>query len=161
MCPCVQVSVCWSGSTALSHVRVLCTDIDKVTHKKMAYFRDLGLALQTMASHANCINVTDLVLLLCQLTSNVFSILDQDLNPTGEGLFIGPSFLNHSCVPNCAIVFEGKTLTVRVISPIPSGQQVSPPLTQHPPPSTSHPTPLTQHPPPLTQRLSPLSLIHI
>lgn len=36
-----------------------------------------------------------------------------------------PSLLNHSCQPNCIVVFSGMVFTLRVIEDIAAGEQVS------------------------------------
>lgn len=44
-------------------------------------------------------------------------MLTSDLQPVGIGLYLGASVIDHSCVPNAAVIFHGKDIVVRAIKP--------------------------------------------
>jgi hypothetical protein len=48
------------------------------------------------------------------LTINSFEMTDVDDFAVGWGLYLAPSILNHSCVPNAEANFEGKEIVIRL-----------------------------------------------
>lgn len=62
--------------------------------------------------------------LFCKICINSFSILNEDLNEIGTGLYLCGSILNHSCAPNAAPVFNGIDLEVRAIRQIESHEEI-------------------------------------
>lgn len=65
-----------------------------------------------------------LFLLFCKICINSFSILNEDLNQIGSGLYICGSVLNHSCEPNSAPIFRGIQLEVRAIKTIEANEEI-------------------------------------
>ncbi|XP_044147833.1 histone-lysine N-methyltransferase SMYD3 isoform X1 [Bufo gargarizans] len=61
----------------------------------------------------------------CKLTCNSFTISDGEMQDVGVGLYPSMSLLNHSCDPNCVIVFEGTRLHLRTVKEIPQGQELT------------------------------------
>ncbi|XP_021748004.1 histone-lysine N-methyltransferase ASHR1-like isoform X2 [Chenopodium quinoa] len=59
-----------------------------------------------------------------KLACNVHSICDSELRPLGIGLYPVISIINHSCLPNAVLMFEGKQAVVRAVQPIPKGTEV-------------------------------------
>ncbi|XP_071997291.1 histone-lysine N-methyltransferase SMYD3 isoform X2 [Engystomops pustulosus] len=59
----------------------------------------------------------------CKLTCNSFTISDGEMQDVGVGLYPSLSLLNHSCDPNCVIVFEGTRLHLRSAKKIPKGEE--------------------------------------
>ncbi|KNA09525.1 hypothetical protein SOVF_152750 [Spinacia oleracea] len=59
-----------------------------------------------------------------KLACNAHSICDSELRPLGTGLYPVISVINHSCLPNAVLMFEGKTAVVRAVQPIPKGSEV-------------------------------------
>ncbi|XP_071997292.1 histone-lysine N-methyltransferase SMYD3 isoform X3 [Engystomops pustulosus] len=60
----------------------------------------------------------------CKLTCNSFTISDGEMQDVGVGLYPSLSLLNHSCDPNCVIVFEGTRLHLRSAKKIPKGEEL-------------------------------------
>ncbi|KAL3872214.1 hypothetical protein ACJMK2_040152 [Sinanodonta woodiana] len=58
-----------------------------------------------------------------RVTINSFTICDGDLQSVGVGLYLGASYLDHSCQPNAVVSFQGQKLMVRALMDIP---EVSP-----------------------------------
>jgi hypothetical protein len=85
---------------------------------KMIYMRSSKAATMEEAN--------DVVRLLDILACNSFAIVNGiDIsNPVGKGLYILPSFLNHSCEPNCAYVHDGLKMSIRSIRDIEPGTQL-------------------------------------
>ncbi|KAM4693770.1 histone-lysine N-methyltransferase SMYD3 isoform 3-T3 [Discoglossus pictus] len=58
-----------------------------------------------------------------KVTCNSFTISDGEMQDVAVGLYPSMSLLNHSCDPNCVIVFEGKCLLLRTVKEIPKGEE--------------------------------------
>ena len=67
-----------------------CTDIDRIPEKKKAYFLQQIEGVERLAVHSKAITSLKkemLYELLCKLSCNTFSILDDSLNTLGEGVY--------------------------------------------------------------------------
>eukprot|EP00742_Colponemidia_sp_Colp-10_P012963 GILJ01014607.1.p1 GENE.GILJ01014607.1~~GILJ01014607.1.p1 ORF type:complete len:436 (+),score=24.62 GILJ01014607.1:125-1309(+) len=62
--------------------------------------------------------------LLARLESNSFAMWDSQLFPTGAGLFLFGSLLNHSCTPNALLSFRGRQVIIRCLEPITEGEEI-------------------------------------
>eukprot|EP00079_Xenopus_tropicalis_P016177 XP_004914683.1 PREDICTED: histone-lysine N-methyltransferase SMYD3 isoform X1 [Xenopus tropicalis] len=60
-----------------------------------------------------------------KVTCNSFTISDGEMQDVGVGLYPSMSLLNHSCDPNCVIVFEGTCLLLRTVKEIPKGEELT------------------------------------
>ncbi|GMH00279.1 hypothetical protein Nepgr_002118 [Nepenthes gracilis] len=60
-----------------------------------------------------------------KLACNAHTICDSELRPLGTGLYPVISIINHSCLPNSVLLFEGQTAVVRAVLHIPKGTEVS------------------------------------
>ncbi|KAE8714349.1 Histone-lysine N-methyltransferase ASHR1 [Hibiscus syriacus] len=56
---------------------------------------------------------------------NAHTICDSELRPLGTGLYPVVSIINHSCLPNAVLVFEGRLAVVRAVQHIPKDYEVS------------------------------------
>ncbi|KAL6909510.1 hypothetical protein ACP4OV_001791 [Aristida adscensionis] len=56
---------------------------------------------------------------------NAHTICDPELRPLGTGLYPVISIINHSCVPNAVLIFDGRTAYVRALQPIGKDEEVS------------------------------------
>ncbi|XP_057532445.1 histone-lysine N-methyltransferase ASHR1 [Amaranthus tricolor] len=59
-----------------------------------------------------------------KLSCNAHTICDQELRPLGTGLYPVVAIINHSCLPNAVLIFEGRTAVVRAVQHIPKGTEV-------------------------------------
>ncbi|GAB2290844.1 hypothetical protein Dimus_025108 [Dionaea muscipula] len=62
--------------------------------------------------------------ILLALACNAHSICDSDLRPLGTGLYPVVSIINHSCLPNSVLMFDGRKAVVRAVNCIPKGTEV-------------------------------------
>lgn len=68
----------------------------------------------------------DIFRVISKVMCNTFNILDQNHDQVlGLGVYPAPSLVNHSCDPNCVVLFRGKQLLLRSVLPINPGEQVS------------------------------------
>uniref|UniRef100_A0A6P8R3D9 [histone H3]-lysine(4) N-trimethyltransferase n=1 Tax=Geotrypetes seraphini TaxID=260995 RepID=A0A6P8R3D9_GEOSA len=66
----------------------------------------------------NKICVESSIYIKSEVTCNSFTISDGEMQEVGVGLYPSMSLLNHSCDPNCVIIFEGQRLLLRTIKEI-------------------------------------------
>ncbi|CAA6664907.1 unnamed protein product [Spirodela intermedia] len=71
------------------------------------------------------INIKEVTEIFSKLACNAHTICDSELKPLGTGLYPVISIINHSCLPNAVLVFEGRVAVVRAIEPIVKGTEVS------------------------------------
>ncbi|KAL6032500.1 hypothetical protein STEG23_013380, partial [Scotinomys teguina] len=69
------------------------------------------------------INIT-LIIILCVIC-NSFTICNAEMQEVGVGLYPSMSLLNHSCDPNCSIVFNGPHLLLRAVREIEAGEELT------------------------------------
>jgi len=67
----------------------------------------------------------DLIEIFCKITCNSFSICDDGQNGVAVGLYPQLSFLNHSCAPNCVMIFEKDKAFLRTITDIAADQELT------------------------------------
>ncbi|XP_067901519.1 histone-lysine N-methyltransferase SMYD3 isoform X1 [Heterodontus francisci] len=67
----------------------------------------------------------NLLHLFGQVTSNCFTVSDGEMQEVGVGLYPSMSLLNHSCDPNCVIVFEGKQLQLHAVRQIQANEELT------------------------------------
>ncbi|XP_043704589.1 histone-lysine N-methyltransferase ASHR1 isoform X3 [Telopea speciosissima] len=70
------------------------------------------------------INIKEIAENFSKLACNAHTICDSELRPLGTGLYPVVSIINHSCLPNSVLVFEGNEAVVRAMEPIPKGTEV-------------------------------------
>ncbi|XP_030052320.1 histone-lysine N-methyltransferase SMYD3 [Microcaecilia unicolor] len=60
-----------------------------------------------------------------KVACNSFTISDGEMQEVGVGLYPSMSLLNHSCDPNCEIIFEGQRLLLRTIKEIQISEELT------------------------------------
>ena len=61
--------------------------------------------------------------LLAAFRANNFGVLDSLLHVVGAACYPSTALLNHSCTPNCVLVFRGARLSVTTIKDIAAGEE--------------------------------------
>ena len=56
---------------------------------------------------------------------NSFTICNAEMQEVGVGLYPSMSLLNHSCDPNCSIVFNGPHLLLRAVRDVEAGEELT------------------------------------
>ncbi|KAK6246152.1 hypothetical protein SCA6_009242 [Theobroma cacao] len=69
-------------------------------------------------------NLDEAVNTFCKISCNAHAIVDIDMEPLGTGLYPVMSIINHSCLPNAVLVFEGKLAVLRALLPVGKGDEV-------------------------------------
>ncbi|XP_028757495.1 histone-lysine N-methyltransferase ASHR1 isoform X3 [Neltuma alba] len=70
------------------------------------------------------INIKEIAENFSRFACNAHTICDSELRPLGTGLYPVISIINHSCLPNSVLVFEGRSAVVRAVQHIPKGSEV-------------------------------------
>ncbi|XP_072712609.1 histone-lysine N-methyltransferase SMYD3 isoform X3 [Ciconia boyciana] len=65
----------------------------------------------------------DFFQIFTKVTCNCFTISNGEMQDVGVGLYPSMSLLNHSCDPNCVIIFEGYQLLLRSVREIQIGEE--------------------------------------
>ncbi|XP_051123836.1 histone-lysine N-methyltransferase ASHR1 isoform X2 [Andrographis paniculata] len=109
----------------------------KFVDAMVSHYSDIGE--EKLVLYAQMANLVSLILLrwpvsnldikgiaetFSKLACNAHTICDSELRPLGTGLFPFISLINHSCLPNAVLVFEGRSAVVRAIQHIPEGSEV-------------------------------------
>ncbi|PKI38461.1 hypothetical protein CRG98_041160 [Punica granatum] len=71
------------------------------------------------------INIKEIAENFSKFSCNAHTICDSELRPLGTGLYPVISIINHSCLPNAVLVFEGTAAVVRTVQHISGGSEVS------------------------------------
>ncbi|KAL1769896.1 histone-lysine N-methyltransferase SMYD3 [Sigmodon hispidus] len=67
----------------------------------------------------------DLFEAFAKVICNSFTICNAEMQEVGVGLYPSMSLLNHSCDPNCSIVFNGPHLLLRAVREIEAGEELT------------------------------------
>ncbi|XP_015571533.1 histone-lysine N-methyltransferase ASHR1 isoform X3 [Ricinus communis] len=100
-----------------------------VAHMKDIDEKQLVLYAQ-MANLVNLIlrwpdvNIKEIAENFSKLACNAHTICDSELRPLGTGLYPVVSIINHSCLPNAVLVFDGRLAVVHTVQHIPKGSEV-------------------------------------
>ncbi|KAI8052292.1 hypothetical protein BDF22DRAFT_687497 [Syncephalis plumigaleata] len=92
----------------------------------MERYAQLSLAVRELIDASELpSSAAELLELWCRLGCNSHAILDAELEDVGVGIYIGLSLLNHSCSPNCTILFDGTTAVTRSLCAINPGEELT------------------------------------
>nr|XP_034194317.1 histone-lysine N-methyltransferase SMYD3 isoform X2 [Osmia lignaria] len=94
------------------------SDIKK-DEKKMEHFMFLCGVLFGFLGDGPILNSAELMGIYGRICINSFNIFDLDMNSIGVGIYLAPSIVDHSCVPNAVATFEGTTINIRTIEDLP------------------------------------------
>lgn len=110
--------------------------VENHTPAKLAQFADVAqlvlLLLQRSKYNAAQLELPALrsqlqdkiVLLLCRMNCNAFTICDDACTPVGLGIFPHGALFNHSCEPNCIVSFHSRQMNVYAIADIAQDQEL-------------------------------------
>ncbi|XP_014383730.1 PREDICTED: histone-lysine N-methyltransferase SMYD3 [Myotis brandtii] len=122
------------------------SNINKLTEDKKEGLRQLAVTFQ-LYIRGEIQDVSqlppsfDIFEAFAKLICNSFTICNAEMQEVGVGLYPSMSLLNHSCDPNCSIVFNGPHLLLRAVRDIQAGEEVRSPGSHSFPPSPSQPGP--------------------
>ncbi|KAL6515580.1 Histone-lysine N-methyltransferase ashr1 [Orobanche hederae] len=105
--------------------RILMYYISEVDENQLILYAQMAnlvnLILQSPDSE---FNIKEIAESFSKLACNAHTICDSELRPLGTGLYPVISVINHSCLPNSVLVFEGKMAVLRAMQHIPKDTEV-------------------------------------
>ncbi|KAI8819003.1 uncharacterized protein EV422DRAFT_536298 [Fimicolochytrium jonesii] len=84
----------------------------------------MAMLIRSIVGEEVCLDAGGMVRVLCMFSCNSISICDEELVNIGVGIYPTLSLINHSCVPNTALIFSGSTATLRSIREIRPGEEI-------------------------------------
>ncbi|TKY74311.1 Histone-lysine N-methyltransferase ASHR1 [Spatholobus suberectus] len=113
-------------STAMDNynlVEALVAHISDITQEQLVLYAQMANLVNSILQWPE-INIKEIAENFSKLACNAHTICDSELRPVGTGLYPVISIINHSCLPNSVLVFEGKSALVRAVQHIPTGTEV-------------------------------------
>eukprot|EP00057_Strongylocentrotus_purpuratus_P016803 XP_011671277.1 PREDICTED: histone-lysine N-methyltransferase SMYD3-like [Strongylocentrotus purpuratus] len=98
---------------------------DKLSDTRRDEFETLLIVLKHIYNWAGDVlpEPSSLLKIFGATLCNGFSIMDDDLIGIADGIYLRASMLNHSCDPNCVVVFDGRKLQLRAIKDVREGEE--------------------------------------
>lgn len=115
------------STTATDNYKLVDALIDHMSgidEKQLLLYAQMGTLVNLILQWPE-MNVKAIAQKFSQLACNAHTICDSELRPLGTGLYPVISIINHSCLPNAVLVFEGISAVVRAVQPIPAGAEVT------------------------------------
>lgn len=105
-------------------VDALESHISKVDDKQLVLYAQMANLVQLILPSVE-LDLKEIAHTFSKFACNAHTICDPELRPLGTGLFPVISIINHSCVPNAVLLFEGQTAYVRALEPLSNNTEVS------------------------------------
>ncbi|KAL5209790.1 hypothetical protein ABZP36_005413 [Zizania latifolia] len=113
-----------SGTDNYNLVDALESHISEVDKNQLELYAQMANLVQRILPSLE-LDLKEIAHTFSKIACNVFTICDPQLRPLGTGLYLVISTINHSCVPNAVVIFEGRTAYVRAVQPIAKNEEVS------------------------------------
>ncbi|KAL6217173.1 hypothetical protein ACLB2K_010390 [Fragaria x ananassa] len=104
-------------------VEALVAHMSEVDEKQMVLYAQMANLVNFILERPD-INIKEIAENFSKFACNAHTICDSELKPLGTGLYPVISIINHSCLPNSVLLFEGRTAVVRAVQHIPKGAEV-------------------------------------
>ncbi|OWM88446.1 hypothetical protein CDL15_Pgr003858 [Punica granatum] len=106
----------------LQDEKVYMSDIDE---KQLVLYAQMANLVNLILQWPE-INIKEIAENFSKFSCNAHTICDSELRPLGTGLYPVISIINHSCLPNAVLVFEGTAAVVRTVQHISGGSEGQP-----------------------------------
>ncbi|XP_072990624.1 histone-lysine N-methyltransferase ASHR1 isoform X4 [Typha latifolia] len=104
-------------------VNVLESHINDIDEKQLVLFAQMANLVKLVLPLLE-IDIREVTHNFSKLACNAHTICDDELRPLGTGLYPVISIINHSCMPNSVLMFEGRVAYVRALVPLPKDTEV-------------------------------------
>ena len=107
----------------------MCLESHRQEHpyEKVEVYAQLGTLVLDVLRNAKEVPHVDLDGIIedfCRFGCNNFTIVDDEMNAVGSGVFPVAALLNHSCCPNVCVSFDGVELMMRVTEDVQPGDEL-------------------------------------
>ncbi|KAI3424678.1 uncharacterized protein J3R85_010433, partial [Psidium guajava] len=106
-----------------SLVDALVAHMSEIDEKQLVLYAQMANLINIILQWPE-INIKEVAENFSKLSCNAHTICDSELRPLGTGLYPVISLINHSCLPNAVLLFEGRTAVVRAVQQIVRGSEV-------------------------------------
>ncbi|XP_042041043.1 histone-lysine N-methyltransferase ASHR1-like [Salvia splendens] len=114
-----------SATESYKYVEALVSHMSDINEKQLLLYAQMANLVNLILPCPDFeINVKEIAENFSKLACNAHTISDSELRPHGTGLYPFISIINHSCLPNSVLVFEGRLAVVRAMQHIPKGTEV-------------------------------------
>ncbi|KAG0485280.1 hypothetical protein HPP92_009359 [Vanilla planifolia] len=104
-------------------VDALVSHMSSLEEKQLVLYAQMANLVKVVLPFVE-IDLKEMTEIFSKLSCNAHTICDSELRPLGTGLYPVISIINHSCVPNSVLVFEGQNAFVRAVERIHKGEEV-------------------------------------
>ncbi|XP_024018122.1 histone-lysine N-methyltransferase ASHR1 isoform X2 [Morus notabilis] len=104
-------------------VEALVSHMSDIEEKQLVLYAQMANLVNLILQLPD-INIKEIAENFSKLACNAHTICDSELRPLGTGLFPVISIINHSCLPNSVLVFEGRSAVVRAVQHIRKDSEV-------------------------------------
>ncbi|XP_008233908.1 PREDICTED: histone-lysine N-methyltransferase ASHR1 [Prunus mume] len=104
-------------------VEALVAHMSEIDEKQLVLYAQMANLVSLILQWPG-INIKEIAENFSKLACNAHTICDSELRPLGTGLYPVISIINHSCLPNSVLLFEGRSAVVRAVQRIPKGAEV-------------------------------------
>eukprot|EP01018_Ginkgo_biloba_P035137 Gb_12569 [translate_table: standard] len=105
-------------------VEALPTHMSDVDEKRLVLYAQMA-HLVNMIMQFEDVETKEITQNFCRFACNAHTICDAELRPIGTGLYPIISIINHSCLPNAVLLFEGRCALVRAVEHITEGTELT------------------------------------
>ncbi|XP_019182367.1 PREDICTED: histone-lysine N-methyltransferase ASHR1 [Ipomoea nil] len=104
-------------------VELLVSHMSDIDEKQLVLYAQMANLVNLILQWTD-INIKEIAENFSKFACNAHTICDSELKPLGTGLYPVISIINHSCLPNSVLVFEGRLAVVRAVQHIKKGTEV-------------------------------------
>ncbi|KAG0600003.1 hypothetical protein M758_11G000200 [Ceratodon purpureus] len=90
----------------------------------LVMYAQMARIVQQMVSPDE-VNVKEVTQTICRFACNAHTICDEEVRPLGTGFYPVISIINHSCLPNAVLHFDGNRAAVRAVDDIHEGTEIT------------------------------------
>ncbi|XP_048332522.2 histone-lysine N-methyltransferase ASHR1 isoform X2 [Ziziphus jujuba] len=104
-------------------VEALVSHMSDIDEKQLVMYAQMANLVNLILQWPD-IEIKEIAENFSKFACNAHTICDSELRPLGTGLYPVISIINHSCLPNSVLVFEGRSAVVRAVQHIPKAAEV-------------------------------------
>lgn len=101
-------------------VEALASHMSEIEEKQLILYAQMANLVNAILKWSD-VDLKEIAENFSKLACNGHSICDPELKPLGTGLYLVVSIINHSCLPNSVLMFEGRKAVARAVEFIPKG----------------------------------------